>query len=115
MMHGKADALVSTRATEDYFRRLVATMTAAKVASFVRYYEIPGQGHVTGAFATAWDSLKTLEDWVERGVAPPPQVASDTNTATLGRTRPVCEFPTWPKYNGSGNVNVAASYSCATQ
>ena len=47
---------------EQLYARLEATMTAAKVRSFVRYYEIPGQGHVTGAFATAWDSVKALED-----------------------------------------------------
>ncbi|MEO8741353.1 MAG: tannase/feruloyl esterase family alpha/beta hydrolase, partial [Casimicrobiaceae bacterium] len=91
MMHGKADALVSTRATEDYYNRLVAKMTVAKVSGFVRFYEVPGQGHVTGAFATAWDSVKALEDWVERGTAPPAQVVADTNAATSGRTRPLCE------------------------
>ena len=115
MMHGKSDALVSTRATEDYYNRLLAKMTAAKVSGFVRYYEVPGQGHVTGAFATAWDSVKTLEDWVERGIAPPAQVVADTNAATSGRTRPLCEYPAWPKYKGTGDINAATSFACATQ
>ena len=90
-------------------------MSAAKVSDFVRYYEVPGQGHVTGAFAAGWDSVKALEDWVERGVTPPAQVVADTNTATKGRTRPMCEYPTWPKYNGTGDVNAAASFACVTQ
>ena len=90
-------------------------MTAAKVRSFVRYYEIPGQGHVTGAFATAWDSVKALDDWVERGVAPPDQVIADTNASTKGRTRPLCEYPAWPKYVGASNPNVAASFKCVAQ
>lgn len=115
MLHGTADALVSTRATQDYYKRLVTRMTAANVSGFVRYYEVPGQGHVTGAFATAWDSVKTLEDWVERGLTPPAQIVADTNTATKGRTRPLCEYPTWPKYNGTGDVNAAASFACVTQ
>lgn len=115
MAHGTADALVSPRATADLWRRFLSTMGAPKVSSFARYYEIPGQGHVFGAFATAWDSVKTLEDWVERGVAPAAQVISDTNAATRGRTRPLCEFPSWPKYSGAGDVNAAASYTCVTQ
>jgi feruloyl esterase len=113
--HGTGDALVSTRSTQDLYARLEGTMTAAKVRSFVRYYEIPGQGHVTGAFATAWDSVRALEDWVERGVAPPDQVIADTNASTKGRTRPLCEYPTWPKYVGTGSPNVAASFKCVAQ
>ncbi len=114
MMHGKADALVSTRATQDYYNRLVTRMTASKVSGFVRYYEVPGQGHVFGAFATGWDSVKALEDWVERGIAPPAQIVSDTNAATKGRSRPLCEYPTWPKYVGSGDPNVAANFTCVS-
>ncbi|HEY0202499.1 MAG TPA: tannase/feruloyl esterase family alpha/beta hydrolase, partial [Burkholderiaceae bacterium] len=30
-----------------------------------------------------------------------------------GRTRPLCEYPTWPRYNGSGDTNLAASFTCA--
>jgi pimeloyl-ACP methyl ester carboxylesterase len=115
LVHGKSDALVSPRATLDYYKRLVATMTAEKVSSFARYYEVPGQGHVTGAFATAWDSVKALEDWVERGVAPTAQVVADRNASTNGRTRPLCEYPAWPKYNGTGDVNAAASFTCVAR
>ncbi|HUR60104.1 MAG TPA: tannase/feruloyl esterase family alpha/beta hydrolase [Opitutaceae bacterium] len=115
IMHGTADALVSPRATDIFYQRMVTTMGAQNVSSFARYYVVPGQGHVFGAFATAWDSVKALEDWVERGVAPPAQIVSDTNAATRGRTRPLCEFPSWPKYGGTGDVNLAASFTCATQ
>jgi len=113
--HGTGDALVSTRSTEDYWNRLIAAMGPEKVKSFARFYEIPGQGHVFGAFATAWDSVKTLEDWAERGIAPPTQIVSDTNAATKGRTRPLCEYPTWPKYVGAGDPNVAANFTCVSQ
>jgi len=30
-----------------------------------------------------------------------------------GRTRPLCDYPKWPRYAGSGDVNLAASYTCA--
>ena len=28
-------------------------------------------------------------------------------------TRPLCRYPTWPKYRGAGDQNLAASFSCA--
>jgi feruloyl esterase len=62
----------------------------------------------------AWDSLTTLENWVERGTAPPAQTVADT-IGVPGRTRALCEYPSWPKYNGAGDINVAASFICATQ
>jgi feruloyl esterase len=115
LLHGTADALVSNRASADYYRRLTAAMGAPAVTGFARYYEIPGFGHVFGkAFTAAWDSLTALENWVERDRAPVAQVISDINSATRGRTRPLCEYPTWPKYNGTGDVNVAASFGCVT-
>jgi feruloyl esterase len=29
-------------------------------------------------------------------------------------TRPLCVYPKVPRYNGSGNTNVAASFTCVT-
>lgn len=111
--HGTADPLVSTRASQDYYLRLNQTMGARQVNDFVRYYEIPGFGHVIGTdWTAAWDSLTALENWVEAGEAPRDQVVADTNAATKGRTRPLCEFPSWPRYNGSGDVNSASSFAC---
>lgn len=115
MAHGMSDALVSTRATEQYYERLKTTMGSAKVDSFVRYYEIPGYGHaISTVFNAAWDSLTTMENWVEKGTVPPNQVVADT-VGVPGRTRPLCDYPSFPRYKGSGDINVAASYSCATQ
>ena len=113
MAHGMADALVSTRGSEQYYSRLRATMGQAKVASFMRYYEIPGYGHsVSSVFNAAWDSLTTLENWVEKGVAPPAQTVADT-AGVPGRTRPLCDYPTWPRYSGAGDVNAAQNFNCA--
>jgi hypothetical protein len=115
MAHGMADALVSTRATEQYWTRIRNTMGSSRVDSFAKYYEIPGYGHaVSSVFNAAWDSVTTLENWVEKNVAPPSQVVADT-AGIPGRTRPLCEYPGFPRYSGTGDVNAAASYTCATQ
>lgn len=113
LAHGLADVLVSTRATEQYYQRLQAQMGPSTVDTFARYYEVPGYGHaVSTVFNAAWDSLTTLEQWVEHGVAPRRQVTMDT-LGVPGRTRPLCDYPKWPRYNGAGDVNLAASFTCA--
>ena len=115
MAHGSHDALVSTRATQQYWSRIRSAMGAEKVDSFARYYEIPGYGHaVSSVFNAAWDSLTTLDNWVEKGVPPPEQVVADS-AGVPGRTRPLCGYPSWPKYKGAGDINSAQSYSCVTQ
>ncbi len=115
MAHGTHDALVSTQATQQYFNRLRNTMGDEDIRRFMRYYEIPGYGHaISTVFNAAWDSLTTLENWVEKGIEPPPQVVADT-VGVPGRTRPLCEYPSWPKYDGSGDINTAENYTCATQ
>lgn len=114
LAHGTADVLVSTRATEEYYARIRATMGEGKVREFLRFYEVPGYGHaLSTVFNASWDSLTALEDWVEKGVAPGPQIVSD-GIGVPGRSRPLCEYPGWPKYRGTGDVNQATSFDCVT-
>lgn len=112
MAHGTSDQLVSTRATAEYFQRVQRDMGVGQTKQFMRYYEIPGYAHAASTvFNAAWDSLTALENWVERGIAPKRQVVADT-VAVPGRTRPLCEYPAWPKYVGKGDVNVTSSFVC---
>jgi hypothetical protein len=114
LAHGLQDVLVSTRATEDYYERLVQTLGSKKVGSFVRYYEVPGFGHaVSSQFNATWDSLTALEQWAEGGVAPANQVTVDT-VGVPGRSRPLCDYPKWARYNGTGDINAAASFTCVS-
>jgi feruloyl esterase len=114
MMTGLADGTNPTQSVEDYYNRSVATMGLANVQAFTKFYELPGYGHASGVFNPSWDSLTALENWVEKGIVPTGQIAVDTNKATAGRTRPLCEYPTWPKYSGAGDVNNASSFICST-
>ncbi len=115
IMHGTADPLVSPRRSELYVQQLKAVMGAAKVDGFLRFYEVPGFGHsVSTQFNASWDQLTALENWSEQGVDPAlNQTVTDTVGAP-GRTRPLCLYPSWPKYKGSGDVNSASSFACAT-
>jgi len=112
LAHGAHDVLVSSRATADYYQRQVQQHGQQAVDGYARYYEVPGYGHaVSSQFNATWDSLTALEQWAEGGVAPAGQVTRDT-VGVPGRTRPLCDYPKWPRYGGSGDVNAAASFTC---
>jgi feruloyl esterase len=112
MAHGVNDVLVSTRSTRAYYNTLVSQLGAQGVRNFSRYYEVPGYGHAASSvFNATWDSLTALENWVEKATAPLDQVTRDT-VGVPGRTRPMCEYPKWPQYKGSGDANVASSFVC---
>lgn len=110
--HGMADAIFSPLEMIDYHQRLVARHGEAGAAAFERLYLIPGMGHCQGGAATdSWDGLQALVDWVEKGQAPQAIIASGT-TVFPGRTRPLCPYPQYARYSGSGNPEDAASFRC---
>lgn len=116
LTHGTIDDSISPYNTIAYYNRLVQANGQASIDDFVRFYLIPGFGHGDGIFMARWDSLSALQAWVEKGTAPKDLVASDGNagTATAGRTRPLCVYPQYPKYAGSGDINAASSFVCTT-
>lgn len=111
LLHGTADELVSHRSTNEYYQRLRAALGPV-THTFTRYYAVPGANHAnfgTPAFAATWDSLTALERWVERGQPPTNPVVTDVNHGN--RTRPLCEYPAWPRYR-AGDPNSASSFAC---
>jgi Tannase and feruloyl esterase len=110
--HGLADDFISPYSSIQYYTRLKARYDDAALGAFVRFYTIPGMGHVTGVFNARMSTLDALENWVEKGTAPGDLLATDVNKDTAGRTRPVCRYPAWPHYDGKGDLNLAASFSC---
>jgi hypothetical protein len=114
LVHGLADQIVPPESSVDYYGRLIAVMGRDTVSSFLKFYEVPGMAH-SGfgiAFNPTWDVLGALDDWVVNGTVPVDPVVQDTYFKP-GRTRPLCEYPTWPKYKGSGDVEQASSFTCA--
>jgi feruloyl esterase len=114
LTHGNADDFISPHNTENYYAMQVAAFGQAGVDQFIRFYKIPGFGHGFGNFNLGYDGLALLDAWVEKGTDPGTPVAKDNNNGAT-RTRPMCPYPTYPKYNGTGDVNSVASFSCAKQ
>ncbi|QOV33191.1 tannase/feruloyl esterase family alpha/beta hydrolase [Streptomyces ferrugineus] len=112
IVQGTEDMLVPQSATDAYYDRL-AERYGPSVRRFVRYYVQPGYGHATGRFDLAWDSLTALDKWADGQTPPVRPVATDANPATEGRTRPLCEYPLWPRYKGHGDVDQAKNFTCA--
>ena len=111
LVQGTADQLVPLESTRRYYNNVVKAVSMPTASNSIRYYEIPGMGHMTGVdFSGQWDGLSAVQQWVEKGTAPVNPIASDLLSF---RTRPLCQYPTWPKYVG-GDVNVASSFVCAT-
>ncbi len=110
--HGLIDDFIPVYSSIQYWERLQKRYPNEALDEFVRFYTIPGMGHVTGVFNARIASLDYLEAWVERGEAPGTLVAVDVNAERSGRTRPVCHYPQWPRYDGSGNADEAANFDC---
>jgi tannase/feruloyl esterase len=86
----------------------------------VRLFMVPDMQHCAGGPGpNVFDTLTALENWVEGGQAPDGIIATHyvDNNPALGadRTMPLCKFPEQARYNGSGNVNDAASWTCPPQ
>jgi feruloyl esterase len=70
--------------------------------------------HCAGGDGTStFDSVTTLEHWVEQKKTPAQIIASHLTSGTADRTRPLCPYPTIAAYKGTGDTNDAANFSCA--
>jgi pimeloyl-ACP methyl ester carboxylesterase len=111
LVHGTVDAVIPTNSTVDYYERLQATLGVEATRSFARIYLVPGMGHGIGKFDAGFDTIGTLDAWADKGIAPRDLVVTDNHS---GRTRPLCEWPAWPRYTGTGDVNSASSFACTS-
>ncbi|MCS7461449.1 tannase/feruloyl esterase family alpha/beta hydrolase [Paenibacillus doosanensis] len=109
-VQGWHDPSVSPFANINLYKSMLEKMGESAVASFIRLYLVPGLAHGGGKFSVTWDNLNILDNWVENSVPPPIAPGMDINLGAFGRTIPMCEYPTWPKYSGTGDANDWKSY-----
>jgi Tannase and feruloyl esterase len=127
--HGWNDAAISALNTVNYYNSVIAKMGQQNADTFVRVFMVPGMQHCGGGPGTdnfgaavsaaptdAQHSLElSLEQWVEKNAAPTTIIATKfaQGTRTPSITRPLCAYPQSAKYNGTGDPNSAASFTCA--
>jgi Tannase and feruloyl esterase len=111
--HGVSDPWFSAQDTVRYYEQMRADSGgAATVLGWSRLFLVPGMGHCAGGAATLdrFDLLGPIVDWVEKGRAP--EAVTATGAAFPGRSRPLCAYPRYAHYKGSGDPQQAASFVC---
>ena len=111
LWNGMSDPIFSANETIEYYERLIEANGEKKAFSFARLFLVPGMNHCgTGPATDTYDTLTKLIDWVENGNAPDRIIAS--GSAFPGRTRPLCPYPAYARYDRTGNPEAAASFVC---
>jgi feruloyl esterase len=137
LYHGFADPLIPSQTTINYYNALAQTMTGSansftQTQKFARLFMAPGMWHCNGgpgpnafggsiqqqapSYDPKYDLLSALTQWVEGGAAPQSVIATkyleDSAQSAISMQRPLCPYPLFPKYNGTGDAAVATSYTC---
>jgi hypothetical protein len=94
--------------------QLASGMGLADPRTNTRFFIVPGNTHGAGGQLNQIDFLSAIVDWVESN-KPPVQLTYSFTVGTTQRSLPVCEYPAYPRYNGTGDVNAAASFTCTAQ
>ncbi len=124
VFHGVADGVFSPTDTANWMDRLQANHSG-KADAFARLFLVPGMNHCSGGQATdQFDMLAPLVAWVEQGKAPDSVTAKARGAGanmvnaelpaswSANRTRPLCVYPKVARYNGTGDIESASSFSC---
>ena len=122
MYHGFSDPALSPFRTIQLYEELAA-MTRGSYPGLqksVRLFMVPGMQHCGGGPGpNSFSMLGTLDKWVDAGTAPEQILATkylnDDPAQGVARTMPLCKFPQQAKYQGAGDVNDAANWSCSDQ
>lgn len=113
MWHGLDDPGPSALATIEYYEQMKA-VTAPKVKALdasARFFALPGVYHCRGGpGADDFDSVDAIDKWVEQNQAPNAMKATRSSQPQI--SRPVCQYPTMPRYSGKGDPALAESFHC---
>jgi hypothetical protein len=121
--HGESDPVFSMYDTVSYYGRL-SSQYGTTTGSFARLFLIPGMNHCSGGSYTldSFDPLGAIVSWVEAGAAPDSMTAGNSFNQTAnplsgsalppGRTRPLCPYPQYAQYTGTGDSEDAANFVC---
>ena len=89
LWHGWSDPLISPLHTIAYYGKLTARFP--QVSDFARLFLAPGVMHCgRGPGPDTFDSIGTLQAWVEHGTAPDSMIATHKTAGKADRTRPLC-------------------------
>ena len=117
LVHGTHDWAISYKGSVKYFNDVAMTSGGeARRDQAMELFLQPGVEHCSGGTGPdTVDLLTAVSTWVESGKRPSTQsiVAEkrDASGATV-LSRPLCRYPTFPKYKGSGSESDGANFTC---
>lgn len=125
VFHGTSDPIFSSDDTTAWYESL-RTANGGDASNFARLYRVSGMTHCSdGPSTDQFDMLTPLVNWVEQGKTPDTVTASARGpgnaaganasvpaTWSATRSRPLCPYPKVARYNGSGSIESADSFSC---
>ena len=133
LYNGWADHSTPPLRTVQYYND-VRQKNGEATGEFVRLFMMPGLYHCNGGPGPNTfgglgqkgykkndpenDIIGALDRWVDQGIAPTKLIATkfkdDDPRQGVARTRPVCPYPQVAAYKGSGSVDDAANFACAS-
>lgn len=116
LWHGESDYSTSKNESVRFFQDLTRLHGADIAARGARLHVLPGVQHCgsNSVNAETFDKIAALAEWVENGRPPETHTTRLTySAATPVITRPLCAYPMFPRYNGSGAPDRADSFTCA--
>jgi feruloyl esterase len=115
MYHGWTDPQIAPQNSVNYYSSVLEKV-GNKASNSIRLFMVPGMNHCGGGDGpNSFDSLSLMEQWVEKGNPPAEVVATHTANGQPDRTRPLCMYPQVARYKGSGSIDEAASFVCASK
>lgn len=138
--HGWSDPAVPATESTNYYDNVIAKIGLKQTQGFIRLYMVPGMHHsFLGSAPNFFGQVElssfggrpadtnptdpqrnlftALEEWVEHGTAPDAIIATKyvndlDHSQGVKMTRPLCPYPQFAKYKGSGDTNDAANFVC---
>ena len=117
LVHGTNDWAISYKGSIEYWDGVAAAVGGEPARDEnMEFFLQPGVQHCGGGSgADTVDLLSALVRWVEEGEPPSSQRLVSAKLDMEGAVqfqRPLCKYPEYPRYNGSGDTNDAASFTC---
>ncbi len=117
LVHGTSDWAISYKGSIKYWNNVATAVgSAAARDESMEFYLQPGVQHCFGGVGPdSVDLVSAVDGWVTRGQRPSAANLVSKKydmSGVVTMERPLCRYPQYPRYNGTGDQKVAASYTC---
>jgi feruloyl esterase len=110
MYAGWVDTAITPENTVLYHESVLEEMGGDQ-DEWMRLFMVPGMAHCGGGPGpNTFDTIAALERWREQDQAPSAIAARNPQS---GLERPLCPYPSYARYDGSGDTKDAANFTCA--